>query len=76
MIKFKIKNEKAKEIFNLKDNLTMVDVFTIQGIWNSNPLNDINTKSENIKNSKVYYVDAFQVQYPKEFIDQYYEEIK
>lgn len=79
IIHFKLKKEAefAKKVINLKDELELIDspvVFYIES--KSNPLNEFGVDSTIEKREEVCYFDTNHVLYPKNFIDNYYEQVK
>lgn len=77
MRRFKIKTKQAQRILNLQDELEFCDqLITSTGEYNSNPLNDMDTNGKITKAERTWYFDINGNQYPKEFIDLYYDEVE
>ncbi len=77
MRRFKIKTKQAQRILNLQDELEFCDQpITMTVEYNSNPLNDMDTNGKITKAERRWYFDINGNQYPKEFIDLYYDEVE
>ena len=69
--------EFAKKVINLKDELELIDSPIVLYIESkSNPLNELGVDSTIEKSEVVRYFDTNLVSYPKNFIDNYYEQVK
>ena len=79
IIHFKLKKEAefAKKVINLKDELELIDSPIVLYLESkSNPLNELGVDSTIEKSEVVRYFDTNLVSYPKNFIDNYYEQVK
>ncbi len=78
MKKFRIKLTQAKIVMDLKDTLELRDDVVIKTINNnnSNPIFNMDAKSQCVGGENIYYFDDEGNPYSKEFLDMYYEEIE
>ena len=74
---FKIKTKQAQKILNLQDELEFCDQpITMTVEYNGNPLNDMDIREKTIKAERTWYFDINGNQYPQEFIELFYDEVK
>ena len=61
----------------MKENLELLEIsIKVTSTYDSNPSNNVDEEKLHLEETHEWYVDSNRILYPKEYLDNYYDEIK